>query len=590
MSGVPATPVLDNTGKLFQMVAPAAMTRTNFIGWDGNQAGWTFTFAYDPPETPDPTKTPSVVCVLPTFPNQGGLGTGNAPTGVLSATYGGVPCLATLDAEYSNATANNNFSVVVVVCSIDLTDVLSGNEFVITLTPFSSRDISVRGAWCGMVNYTDPNQIFQFTRQDIDNTSQPNWNITVPPQPATAGDFVISTTLYNNWLPNTAHMISTIHPTAASTADAMVDDVSYFDPATPVFPIHGWGSFGIAYRQALGNESTSVIWTQSPGDTVDSGAHDQSLCDTFVLKGLGNVDASDQDFSSVTLLLHFENTLDDASLAGNVLHEGGSGETLSSTVSKFGIGSLDCSGLSDYVYLLNAPGGPVDAVGGLNNPMTFEWFAKSRAINVSGGGSTTGAQQVMVAASAVTNVSPPPPFNDNAGWRVYTNWNTSGGNELGVSAQFFGSVTPGVPGWAGYLPLSDWVHYAVVADETGAWNLFVNGVSVMVDIAPETASLDSPEQIWLGSDPFTSIQDTGFPGWIDEVRMTKGVARYRQNFTPPQRAFLSAPPSPPGSAIAVFGKFVFSNAFPPIVGANLGQAKPRIWIPKDNNVVRSKPS
>lgn len=80
---------------------------------------------------------------------------------------------------------------------------------------------------------------------------------------------------------------------------------------------------------------------------------------------------------------------------------------------------------------------------------------------------------------------------------------------------------------------SAWHH--VAASRNGSTTrLFVDGTEVgsgtSVDIQ------NGSGEVYIGSNA-TSPGTLSFPGWIDELRVTKGVGRYTANFTPPTAAF-----------------------------------------------------
>ena len=84
------------------------------------------------------------------------------------------------------------------------------------------------------------------------------------------------------------------------------------------------------------------------------------------------------------------------------------------------------------------------------------------------------------------------------------------------------------------ISLATWTHVAVVKDGS-TLNFYLNGTNVgsIADTVTYTNGLNRPI---LGADGF----DPGsvlFNGYIDELRITKGIARYTSNFTPPTAPF-----------------------------------------------------
>jgi hypothetical protein len=71
-----------------------------------------------------------------------------------------------------------------------------------------------------------------------------------------------------------------------------------------------------------------------------------------------------------------------------------------------------------------------------------------------------------------------------------------------------------------------WTHIAVVQNAASTV-LYINGVN----------SGSAGFIVGTNSVSFTPIGDSNFAGYIDEVRVTKGVARYTANFTPPAAEF-----------------------------------------------------
>jgi len=85
----------------------------------------------------------------------------------------------------------------------------------------------------------------------------------------------------------------------------------------------------------------------------------------------------------------------------------------------------------------------------------------------------------------------------------------------------------------GTVPLTTWTHVAVVR-ASGVVKIYINGT-----LASGTLSLSGSlylDTSWvsnIGGEP----GGNPFIGYIDDLRISKGLARYRYNFTPPTRAF-----------------------------------------------------
>ena len=84
-----------------------------------------------------------------------------------------------------------------------------------------------------------------------------------------------------------------------------------------------------------------------------------------------------------------------------------------------------------------------------------------------------------------------------------------------------------------------WYHIAVVRDGTteGTWHLFIDGVEqakTLVLGAYNATLTDHTGDLTVGGNDVLANYHTG---WIDELRISKGVARWTANFTPPTSAY-----------------------------------------------------
>ena len=100
------------------------------------------------------------------------------------------------------------------------------------------------------------------------------------------------------------------------------------------------------------------------------------------------------------------------------------------------------------------------------------------------------------------------------------------------------------------VSLNTWYHVAVTRSY-GVFRLFLNGVLEATNSSHVGVSIDasSTNTLAIGSATTTSGGED-FAGYIDDVRITKGVARYTGNFTPPTEAFPNPVPPYAQSVIA----------------------------------------
>ena len=81
------------------------------------------------------------------------------------------------------------------------------------------------------------------------------------------------------------------------------------------------------------------------------------------------------------------------------------------------------------------------------------------------------------------------------------------------------------------LAVDRWYHIAIVR---------LNGITtIYVDGTAKASGADGHNygslEFWLGS--YAVSNAYSMLGWIDELRITKGVARYTEDFTPPDAPF-----------------------------------------------------
>jgi hypothetical protein len=85
----------------------------------------------------------------------------------------------------------------------------------------------------------------------------------------------------------------------------------------------------------------------------------------------------------------------------------------------------------------------------------------------------------------------------------------------------------------GTYTANTWVHFAIVKNGSTAV-MYINGVATS---APATCNILGPVTGLAYIGVYTPPANYLLTGYIDDLRITKGVARYTANFTPPTAAF-----------------------------------------------------
>jgi hypothetical protein len=76
-----------------------------------------------------------------------------------------------------------------------------------------------------------------------------------------------------------------------------------------------------------------------------------------------------------------------------------------------------------------------------------------------------------------------------------------------------------------------WVRYG------NEWSVYVNGTKYIVAASTSVTVYSSTNLLSIGGNNTSSSGNLAFTGYIDDMRITKGYARYTANFTPPTAAF-----------------------------------------------------
>ena len=222
--------------------------------------------------------------------------------------------------------------------------------------------------------------------------------------------------------------------------------------------------------------------------------------------------AGDPHFNSVKLLLHMDeegspDTFLDNSSIGHIINQEG-GVAISPTTKKFGTGSGFFDGTDDRLNI-SGSGGHFD----LPADFTIEaWLnvdgsAQSQGIFMR---STTGDTRYLLWVHGPSDTEPT--------------------GTLGLFVRKFSTPLALVFSTTDVRGVG-WVHVAITRSGD-TWRMFIDGVeenSRNTSLGPDNSS----DTLYIGG----RASDAEYNGYMDDVRFTKGVARYTANFTPPTQAF-----------------------------------------------------
>jgi hypothetical protein len=205
--------------------------------------------------------------------------------------------------------------------------------------------------------------------------------------------------------------------------------------------------------------------------------------------------------TNTSLLLSYTNAgiLDNAMM--NDLETVGNAQ-ISTSVKKFGTGSLAFDGTGDYLY---EPSTPILTLG--SGDFTLEMWVNPTSLS----GTLT---FLLAMRPATTNGAYPVLYADNTG----TYWYVSSSNRIS------GAV----------LSTSTWTHLAVARSGTST-KMFINGTQTGSTYTDSTNYLMG--RLYIGASDYNSGTSEYLTGYIDDLRITKGVARYTASFTAPTAAF-----------------------------------------------------
>jgi hypothetical protein len=256
--------------------------------------------------------------------------------------------------------------------------------------------------------------------------------------------------------------------------------------------------------------STSALYISSSASTPGAGVFTGYMSGVRVVKGTAVYTgaftpptAPLTNIANTSLLCNFTNAGIFDQTAKNILETIGDAK-ISTSVYKYGTGSVVFDGTDDRLLIPTSP----NLAFGTGNFTIEAW------VNRTASGSVT---HFIDFRGSNNNGSNPVFYWQTNNYLYYTNDNSSGDNQIQSSNAITSS--------------SGWVHVAIVRSGT-TLTVYVNGVA--------SGSVTYSTNV-LGGNPVTignRFNNSGaYAGYIDDLRITKGYARYTSNFTPPAAAF-----------------------------------------------------
>ena len=220
----------------------------------------------------------------------------------------------------------------------------------------------------------------------------------------------------------------------------------------------------------------------------------------IVLTGTTTGDAY---YPQVSALLHFDGTNGSTVITDNSKNNlyvtASNGAAISTAQSKFGGSSLLLDGTNDYLSISSPTPGFSFGTGDFTIEM---WVYKTGAASIA----------VLIEARSANTASPWDVAIDASNFPYFYDGTSTLTSNIAVT-------------------LNSWVHLAWVRT-SGVLKIFVNGVQGYS--AAHSVNLDRTAGVIIGSHIASVFY---YQGYIDELRITNGYARYTSNFTPPTAAF-----------------------------------------------------
>ncbi|NBU93073.1 MAG: LamG domain-containing protein [Actinobacteria bacterium] len=248
-------------------------------------------------------------------------------------------------------------------------------------------------------------------------------------------------------------------------------------------------------------ESVVTVGADANGSSAFSGF----MCGARILKGVGYSSITvpttpPTAITNTSLLLNFTNAgIIDNTAKNDLVTVGGA--QISTAQSKFGGASMYFDGTGDW---LTAPSGPITSLEGDFTVEGWVYLSSTAAAwPVFTVGDSSGASGIELYRAT-----------SNGKWRVYQS------NTARIDSSTSTST-------------GSWVHLAVVRS-SGSVKLYVDGVN---EGSAWSTTQSFSGAVYVGAEFNSGSVTVSANGYIDDLRITKGIARYTANFTPPTAAF-----------------------------------------------------
>jgi hypothetical protein len=214
----------------------------------------------------------------------------------------------------------------------------------------------------------------------------------------------------------------------------------------------------------------------------------------------------DLNYSSVSLLMHADGanastTFTDSSSSPKTITATGNAQ-ISTAQSKFGGASAYFDGTGDY---LSTPSNAAFQFG--TGDFTIEFWTRASSV-----------ANAPVVLDYYTAAQP--------GWQL----------SLTTDGKLLWYTTTTVKTGGISVNTGSWAHVAIVRN-SGNLQFYVDGVADGSAVSHSTDLSYATTSLGIGGQVTTRAPTYDYSGYIDELRITKGVARYTSSFTPPTAAF-----------------------------------------------------